>query len=244
MTEEKHLSAREMEEYASALYSRTLDALPESVRYHVANCLACRKEAIFLHRVNINTDASPVEDLAFQALSKPSNGGSSSRKSQNRPLQYRLAAGFALIVGLGAMVSFWYLRNSSPPPKTSSTSAAKVNESRDPGGRGARLQVLAQNSTPSENLEDVLAGGYRGEVLHILAPAVGDTVRMPVTLTWDGNGTNGVIVRVVNNREEEMVRTQTASGSMRLPESLTPGLYYWTIESNGSLAAIGKFYIY
>ena len=54
---------------------------------------------------------------------------------------------------------------------------------------------------------------------------------------------NSYILKIVDNKNKSVADKQVKEMDYTFSEMLKPGLYYWKIELNGKLEAVGKFYI-
>ncbi len=244
MTDQTHLSPREVEEFADAIKAKALNALPGERRAHLADCLSCRNEVIFLYRINLNTQEDPaaISVRAGTLQSLPGNGKPDWLRGGTR--WFRMAAAIALVVGCGAFLVYLSLRHgANPPPSHDVTVTERGQTTVSSGEREKRFALLRRNSVPSANMEDLISSPFRGASIRVVAPRVGDSLQLPYTLKWERAGTGPLTLRVETNREEERIRIVTRASSFTLQDTLTPGLYYWAIEEDGSLVFAGKFYV-
>ena len=80
--------------------------------------------------------------------------------------------------------------------------------------------------------------------IEIVQPNIGDTIKFPYTFKWDQktfSGSNKLIV--VDNQNNPLYQAEIGGKEITIDQKLTSGLYYWKLESNGKLAAVGKFFV-
>lgn len=244
MTDQTHLSPREVEDFADELIAKVVHVLPAERRAHLADCLACRNEVIFLYRINLNMQEDPAEVSATAGTLQSLPGIRTPDRLKGGTWWPRMAAAIAIVVGCGAFLAYLALRHNADPAASPQV-AVKEGErsSLSTGERDMRLALLRRNSEPSANMEDLISSPFRGASIRIVAPRGGDTLQLPYTLKWERAGTSLLTLRVETNREEERIRSQTRESSFTVQDTLTPGLYYWAIEEDGSLVFAGKFYV-
>ena len=243
MNQQGHLTEAEFEEYAKALRSNSVSTLPEAVRRHMSDCLECRKEVTFLFRVNLNIGDDASEIPAQPARVARTLGRDQKGHGASSGMIYRIAAGFVFLVACGAI--FWYVStrtNDGGSPQQMTQSGVAVDSMR--AEESKRLVILAENSAPSPNMEDMATSRLRGSSVHVVAPKLGDTLRAPYVFRWEDGPDSPLTLRILTNREEERTRVSLRSRYFTAPDTMTAGLYYWTLESDGKLLYVGKVYLY
>ncbi|MGA9119741.1 MAG: hypothetical protein WB699_10280 [Bacteroidota bacterium] len=244
MTEQGHLTDSEIEAYANALRSKAMHLVPDHLQRHVSDCLQCRKEVMFLFRTNLNMGIALEDGPANSELPQENAEPEKVKRDNSLRTWYRIAAGFVVVVGCGALLWYYSHRADGTAPNSEGIRATALADSIRSAERSKRLATLALHSEPSANMEDLITSTFRGESIRVLKPHQGDTLKLPSTFEWDNHRGNPLTLRVLTNREEERIHVETSSGKYTLPDTLTPGLYYWVIEGNGSLLYAGKVYLY
>lgn len=92
-------------------------------------------------------------------------------------------------------------------------------------------------------LEDLVNEVYRSGEVVFAQPENGATIRIPVVFKWQANDIDTFYVRIMDNKENIVFETRTTVPSFKLTKKLSPGLYYWKLESKDDLLRVGKFYI-
>lgn len=104
-----------------------------------------------------------------------------------------------------------------------------------------------------ENAE--LAGLKLGQVLRssefsvsIISPAIGANFAGEVDFSWevkkDEQVFNGpIVLKILNNREITVHAATVENGRYACKEKFTPGVYYWTLEEQGEMLYLGKFFV-
>ncbi len=243
MKDQGHLTDAEFEEYAKALNSNNLSTVPEALRRHVSDCLQCRKELAYLFRMNLNMEEMTAE--GSPEAKGTTRDSHTDRKEPERSfgMVYRIAAGVALLVGCGALA--WYIATRSNVGSSSSELGDnKVAVDSAHEAEKHRLALLAQNSTPSPNMEDLITSTFRGQSTETSMPHRGDTLRLPSTIALKYSARKPVTFRLLTNSEVERIRVRVESAHVTIPDTLTPGLYYWIVERDGAILDAGKVYLY
>ena len=100
--------------------------------------------------------------------------------------------------------------------------------------------ILAENFTPSPNLEDLVGTTVRSSGVDIVSPSSGDTLTAPVRFAWKGTVSR---ILILSNTEQVIASADVSGSPFVLKEMLAPGLYYWKLEGNDELLAVGKFIV-
>jgi hypothetical protein len=92
-------------------------------------------------------------------------------------------------------------------------------------------------------LEGMIGNVSRSESITILSPGVGETVRANPSFKWEGTEGETIYLVVLDHLGNERFALMTDSSEVRLPKRLSPGLYYWKLESAEDLLYLGKFVV-
>lgn len=97
----------------------------------------------------------------------------------------------------------------------------------------------------NEKLENILGRNkINNPLVALVSPAVGTTVKMPVTFEWLTSRKNVTLKFVILTNHNIPVYNNLINGrELTIDTKLDPGLYYWKLESKDSIEALGKFLI-
>ena len=108
----------------------------------------------------------------------------------------------------------------------------------------------AANFVESSRLESVLKQTYQSSAIlvSIISPAIGENVEGEVLFQWvikkdDKEFSEPLELKVMNNREASIHSKVIEGNRYVLPKHFDPGLYYWTLEEQGEMLYLGKFFI-
>lgn len=232
----RHLDEQEISLYADALTLDSVDRLPLRILDHAADCRHCKQEVLQLYRVVRRLEKRPVGTHPFFNTSRviEHHGGN---------LYYRIAAMVTLVIGVGITSFIIFRGQDNPKPvefaqNPTQTVAQLPNVSRAPSKTS---ELLAANFEPSANMEDLIRTNFRSEALTVLAPANGKDAHFPLAFRWDGNSKDRYVLRIMTNKENEVLRVAVGSRGYTLREALAPGLYYWILQTDGEAVHAGKF---
>ncbi|MDD8019428.1 MAG: hypothetical protein PHP42_13730, partial [Bacteroidota bacterium] len=102
--------------------------------------------------------------------------------------------------------------------------------------------LLVANFTESPNMEDLVQNQFRSTSIEALSPIVGKVASQPIIFKWKGYDEQ-VTVKVLSNKEVPVSSTTVDGTSLTLKKNLSPGLYYWKLESKEELLFVGKFIV-
>jgi hypothetical protein len=97
------------------------------------------------------------------------------------------------------------------------------------------------NYKENPELENLIDQVYRSEEVVLLSPEVGATVSGHVVFEWQAAGIDTFYVKVLDHKENLIYEMKTTFSHWRLDKILSPGLYYWKLESTDDLLGVGKF---
>ncbi|MBN1781156.1 hypothetical protein JW948_08540 [bacterium] len=100
---------------------------------------------------------------------------------------------------------------------------------------------IAGRFTPHPYLEEMCTDVTRSGSFTILSPLSGEIFRGDMLFEWQGLGDESVDLVILDNTGEELFRFTTDLNRYRFKQKLTPGLYYWKLETADELMHVGKF---
>jgi hypothetical protein len=102
----------------------------------------------------------------------------------------------------------------------------------------------------SPYFESLMQQAYRSRSISvsIASPQVGENLKGDIVFRWDikidGQQFDGPLGLKIMNNKENLVHSAAIEGTQyHLKEELAPGLYYWTIEHQGEMLYLGKFFV-
>ena len=95
---------------------------------------------------------------------------------------------------------------------------------------------------PLPYLEAMLADRTRSQTVEILSPGIGEKIGDLLVFRWSGSEEVRHLV-ILNHRGEEAGRYDTKDLYFQLSEKLEAGLYYWKLENEEDMLALGKFIV-
>ena len=239
-----HLTEDGIALYVDALKLRRTQELPGAVCDHVGNCQLCRKEITGLFSLLAEEDYSAMGPHPFLDRKQE-------RKQENTRWMYRVAA--LVVAGLGisviAYIIFFDKENVTPVTshvrsdrmESVDTTAQKTSENTVTGQDAGRMYAHSFAELPE--LEGLVAEEMRSSGIDGVSPAIGRYVNQPVTFDWKSGGDVPVILSVLTNKDSLVHRSRIDRLPHILQRSLSPGLYYWKLESGGELVFVGKFLV-
>jgi len=99
-------------------------------------------------------------------------------------------------------------------------------------------------------LESVMQQTYQTSdvSISILSPQTGENFDGTILFQWEikkeGDLFSGPFDLKILNNQEGLIHSERVHGNqLKLERRLTPGLYYWTLEDNGEMLILGKFFV-
>jgi hypothetical protein len=234
-TEAGHLNEDGVNLYVDALKLGRREDLGEEIRKHAADCEECKRRVLELHGMLKGVEYQK-DDL------HPTLDAGKESSQRSFPMFWRVAAGFAILVGASAVVS--YLFTMRTPERVvaedqalsrKDTTAVPVPEAKP------RRDLYAANFTESASLQGFVGQDFRSEGVEIVSPLIGATVKESVVFEWKGEVQSPVVLRILSNRENPVYQSTVSGSRVVVRKDFTPGLYYWKLESNGELVYVGTF---
>jgi hypothetical protein len=239
---EKHLNEEGVALYVDALKLNTLSQLPPAVRDHVADCHVCKKDITGLFTLLDDVDYSGVQSHPLFRLPRPG--------TSPVPLLMKIAAVLVGVAGLATLAYYMGpLRQEQPSRQTSQGDAGRgvdsVQKGQDTGTQFtmATKEEFASNYNVDPELEDLVNGRSRSAALSVMTPANGSVPGPDAVFSWKGEERKPLAVSIMNNRGDAVLSESGLHARFVLKQRLSPGLYYWKIESETELLYVGKFFV-
>lgn len=206
---------------ALSTYRNFSDELSEKekrfLKDHLDSCSSC--SARLAEVAEVEGETLDVRKTTLQWMNSP-------------VFRYSIAA--VLVIALGTSLAYYLTR-----------SKEEQSSSRLPGQSIAAETPDQERFAPNPLLENFIGRTVRSASgARFLSPVNGDTVATPLTFRWEG-GKRGQLFRlmIVDNKNVELWKGTTQTGTLTLEKSLEPGLYYAKMEADGVLVQVGKFIV-
>lgn len=239
----KHLNDEGVALYVDALKLNTLEQLPPAIRDHVADCYECKKDITGLLALLDDVDYGDVRSHPLFSLAH----GSRSRV----PLLMKLAA---VVAGVASLATLTYYLGPFRQGETSrGTSQRVVGRGVDSVQKGqytdtqfaiATKEEFAANFKVDPELEDLVNGRSRSAAFSATSPTNGSVLGPDAMFSWKGEGRKSLTLSIMNNKGDTVLIESPPPSRFVLKQRLSPGLYYWKIESKSELLYVGKFLVH
>ena len=240
-----HLTQEAIALYVDALKLDKTSQLPEDLLVHVADCELCKTEVTELFSMLEGEQYDRGETHPYFDTVRQKGR----RKSWPA---HRIAAILLLGAGVGLLVYYFNVSNegrkltSLPHPSRqaearSDSTTAVPKRSATAGEPGK--EVYAGNFDVSPNLEPLVGNELRSGAIQVLSPLNGAEVGERILFDWKGDGKGPLVLKVLTNAERVLVWRTLSNPRLELSMQLSPGLYYWKVESEGELRYVGKFFV-
>lgn len=242
-----------LDENALAYYAEYLrglhDSVPESDREHVERCARCRQEI------------AEIDHLLDQVKEAEVPYGKS-----RRPVRWKTAvrlAGAVAAVFVLAWLIQWFMKEPIEQERIAGPTDSLLIES-PTGQDSTRADTVAlpeavppepadtdvhdtiryaEAFKPHPGLEALVGIRYRN-VVQVQVKTPQDVTLQPgdtLLLIWDPLPEDTYQVRLVNNRDEAVLLTDPSKEHrVLIPLRLSPGLYYWKLETEEELVQAGR----
>ncbi len=105
-------------------------------------------------------------------------------------------------------------------------------------------QLIAAHFVPSPDLEDLIGAVTRSDNLKIQAPKSGTVFKPGEKINFSWHPAPGTkYLEILNNREEQIHRIKLIAPAYSWGAIVSPGLYYWKLETEEDLIHIDKFIV-
>ncbi|MCK4765603.1 MAG: hypothetical protein KAW12_25610 [Candidatus Aminicenantes bacterium] len=260
-TNMEHLNDSSSALYVDALVRDDLSMLPAEALDHVENCTECKDKILDLFLFRKNPAAAPVDSPAGQVVEFPQH-------SRRQKSQFRRAATIFIVFSFVLIFYFLGIKNElttlrqTPAigenkvqeqplpgtPETGQETAAKVEKTRVETGTAGAKKTPPRPSVPpayrvNPNLENMIGSPSRSGVVHILSPGNNIYLQEEILFSWEETKQEPLHLKILNNKNEVLFRYEVKDSRYLFKEELSPGLYYWKLESQSDLLYVGKFFI-
>jgi hypothetical protein len=239
-----HLTQEAIALYVDALKLNKTNQLPQELLTHVADCEHCKVQITELYSLLEGQEYSQREGHPY--FDKV--GQAPSRGSWH---VFRIAAVLAVAIGLGAIIYFSLIKGDEAVTTPAQTSK-RIEPSNENAGVAKETlkrseepskELYARNFIESPNLEDLVGNEMRSGGIEVISPLNGAVVAHSVAFEWKGEGKGPFVLKVLTNTEKVYASRTISEPHLTLALDLSPGLYYWKLESGGELLYVGKFFV-
>jgi hypothetical protein len=238
--ERQHLSMEGVSLYVDALALKQTEKIPEAVRLHVEQCDECK--------VQIMSAFELVKDEPYFAAQPHPYFDTQVHKPSVRYAAYKIAAGFAVAALVGGGYYF-YSNNHIVTPfadqKITTPSLMKIETpaiAKKQELKNESSKLLAENFEVSPNLEDLVQNQFRSSSIEAVSPVVGKVTDQPIVFKWK-DADSPLTIKVLTNKELTIESAVVNGRQYTLKKNLTPGMYYWKLETEDELLFVGKFIV-
>jgi len=135
------------------------------------------------------------------------------------------------------------IKQQSPiPNQRAQTDSEKIQNLEDNEDEKSSA-FLASNFQPLPYMEEMIDSQFRSEEIQILSPSAGAIFKSAEKIEFKWISRNPDLkIKIMDNRNT-VVHADLAHGEYLYQSSLTPGLYYWKLETEEDLLFIGKFFV-
>jgi len=245
-TNRMHLTDEGVALYVDAMKLKRTAELPKEMLKHVEYCPDCQLQIVELYDVLKNeVYDTTMKHPYFDRVEEPNVGYTS--------IMYRVAAVLAGVALLG--VGYYFITTTSiqqtPPSLVEKEkpqsieqqgNLAETNESVRRKETTVQQQDFAANFVESPNLEDLVQTQFRSIAVEVITPKAGDVVQQPVVFKWKGVN-EPLTIKILSNKERTLASANVNTNSYTTKKILSPGLYYWKLETKDEVIYVGKFLV-
>lgn len=232
----EHLSEEAVALYVDALKLDQLKKLPTELRDHVSECVSCR--------MSIEQLFSLLEEEKYdQGIEHPFFSSRRGLLGKEISYYYKLAAVVLVAVGICAAGYYFAFTQGSHPqlPAVAAVDTSKSPVNQHPPAAGKTSALVADNFSPYPGLEDMVNVHFRSSALQVTSPLGDQGAGKSILFAWNPGTAGKVMLKILDNKGEEVFSASTENNSCRFGGNLKPGLYYWKLESDDELLHVGKF---
>jgi len=250
-----HIGDPEVAFYVDALLREELAPLPEEVLDHVEACPECKDKILdlFLFLKNPDTaEAPPRGEIVAMPAREPAR------------FYWRKAAAAVFIVALMLTAYFLVFKNGffggiGLPGVGDDNAPQQVTQARDDSGSDPSAKEAAvkkedaavkenryrtpPNYLVNSNLEIMIGSQSRSADVQIKSPRNNVYLEGHILFSWEETGLKPLHLKILNNSNEALFEYEVDENRLEFKEKLSPGLYYWKLESKNDLLYVGKFFI-
>ena len=238
--EQAHLSEEGIALYVDALRFEKVYTLPSAILSHVANCRDCKMEIMEVYSVPQVGETGRIEEHPFFS-------GKTSRSAREFSIAFRAAA--VLVIGISAGLVFYYftlLFEERDIARHSIVAREYIEKGKQvlvPGsGMSTRTeQSLPDNFSISINLENLINSQSRSLSTYVISPVNGESLKDTIAFRWKADINDPITLKILTNKEETVESVIVRHSPYFFTRKISPGLYYWKLESKDELLYLGKF---
>ncbi len=259
----KHLNDQDVALYVDALLKDDISGLSDMVLTQVENCPSCKDEILDVFLTLKNT-GSTKRLTPLKTIIPPED-----KKIIRQPpyrLISRIAASFFMLALLLTFYfsvvhpHFFQKTEKSLALSTSSSKPATQEEQNEPefqseiksiSQKGSKndsaLKKIQNTQKPNfkinPNLEFMVNSQFRNETIKVNSPVNKATFRGKILFAWESFSPSSIQLKILNNKNDIIYQYTLNQSEFVLKEKLSPGVYYWKLESHTDLLYVGKFFI-
>lgn len=255
-----HISDPAAALYVDSLLQDDLSPLPGEVLEHVEACPGCKDKILDLFLFLKNPDSAEAVSTQEKIVALP--------QRRVRRFYARKAAAVFFICALVLTAYFLiykgdFFSGRRVPADKGSDVPAQVTENREesrgeaagqgaedqkaPGvetsGKASRYKLPPVNYRVNPNLENMIGSQSRGEVVQVHSPLNNVDLKYEILFSWEEIKLKQLRLKILDNRSEILFDYPVKGNRVVFKERLSPGLYYWKLESQHDLLYVGKFFI-
>jgi hypothetical protein len=258
--EQGHLNDEGTALFVDALHLNKTGNLPEEIQTHVDSCEICKKTILDLVMLTDGAYAISEKDHPYFGKIRSTD----SDKKGNTFFYLKIAAMIIVIAALFFLIN----KNVQKPkdirivqndentePSGSNEKTAPVDDDEDqeavlPAKDESQIlsnrKLYASNYQKSSVLEEMINTRTRSSSVNILTPLNHQRYQTNEKIVFKWTLPKKQIpftLIILNNREDTVKIAEGLRETYALKEKLTPGLYYWKLETEDDLFYLGKFLI-
>lgn len=245
-TNRMHLTDEGVALYVDAMKLKRTAELPKEMLKHVEYCPDCQLQIVELYELLRNeVYDTTMKHPYFDRVQEPEvrYGG----------VMYRVAAVLAGMALLG--IGYYFISTTNiqqtPPSLVEKEKPQNIKQQEDftQANKSIRKketaeqqQDFAANFTESPNLEDLVQTQFRSIAVEVITPKAGDVVKQPVVFKWKGVN-EPLTIKILSNKERTLASANITTNTYTTKKILSPGLYYWKLETKDEVIYVGKFLV-
>lgn len=215
------------------------DAEEDAFEEHLISCRICREK---LKKTEVIIENLKKSETNKVFDTKPDKIDFISSGKRNYSF-LKIAAGILLVIGSTGLYLLLHERHNAGNeiPVADNKNVAdslpqKIDRQADPEKSQEKKQnkdkspvILAENFVPDAFYENLVENVYRSESLHILSPG-NDTLSAEPVFDWKYANEDSLKLIIVNNKKARIFDMKIKK-PYRLNIKLSPGLYYWQLQT-------------
>lgn len=245
-TNRMHLTDEGVALYVDAMKLKRTTELPKEMLKHVEYCPDCQLQIVELYELLKNEVYEPsLKHPYFDRVQEP--------EVRYGSVIYRVAAVLAGVALLGIGYYFLSTTNVQYTPSPLVETDQSVHRKERPQNikqqehitqekTPTQQQDFAANFIESPNLEDLVQTQFRSIAVEVITPKAGDVVQQPVVFKWKGVD-EPLTIKILSNKEQTLATANITTNTYTTKKILSPGLYYWKLETKDEVIYVGKFLV-